>query len=177
MNAYTDFPERYKYANKRGVELLQDNFWPYMAYHTQRSIRMFVDPGKGDFDMFTNRTTLGGLYSGVQGEGFYKAIENGGIEGFELYMERNPTVFLAFIVLLFNAFKILGLFLYLFHRKTNKYIKLLVVLLLGYFAITTGPIANTRYFMPVSLIVIGCATVGFKHYLHWRKYKVIITSN
>lgn len=177
MNSYENFSDRYKYANQRGVALLKDNFWPYMTYHIQRSIRMFVDPGKGDFDMFTNRATLGGLYSGTQGAGFYAAIKDDGMDGFERYMEQNPTVFLAFIVLLFNAFKIIGLFLYLFHRRTNKYIKLLVVLLLGYFAITTGPIANTRYFMPISLIVIGCATVGFKHYLHWRKYKVIITGS
>ncbi len=177
MNAMPKYTDRYEYANARGIELLKDNFVPYMAYHLKRGLRMFIDPGKGDIDMFTNRTTIGGLYKGEKTTGFYRSVKKGGMDGFEQYMEENPTVFLALIVLVFNTLKIFGLFLYLFHRRTNKYIKLLVILLLGYVAITTGPIANTRYFMPVSLIVIGCATVGYKHYLHWRKYRVIITGN
>lgn len=177
MNAMPEFKDRYDYANERGITLLKENFWPYMYHHTTRGLRMFIDPGKGDYDMFTGRATLGGLYSGDNNKTFSQVWRDDGLTGIDEYIEENPSVFIAMIVLMFNFLRLIGLALYLFNRRTNKYIKLCVVVLLGYIAITTGPIANTRYFMPISLIVIGCATIGYKHFLHWRKYRVIITEN
>ncbi|WP_276133542.1 hypothetical protein [Polluticoccus soli] len=173
--AMPDFTERYDYANKRGVELLKENFAPYMLYHLKHSARLLVDPGKGEWDMFTGRLTLGNLYKGSK-VGFYATFKKGGFQALWQYIEENPSFFLAIVVLLFNCLRLVGLFIFLLDRDQYLAIRLMVVLLIGYFAITTGPIANSRYFMPISLLTIGCATLGYQSVLRKHHNKAIIAS-
>jgi hypothetical protein len=169
------FEERYNYANNRGMELLKENFAPYMLYHIKHSARLLIDPGKGEWDMFTGRLTLGSLYKGNK-TGFYASYKNGGLQGLMQYIEKNPSFFLAMVVLLFNCLRILGLLFFVFNRHLSLGIRLMVVVLIGYFAITTGPIANSRYFIPVSLLTIGCATLGYQSILRRQDNKAIIAS-
>jgi hypothetical protein len=137
MAAIPDFGDRYNYANHRGMELLKENFAPYMLYHLKHSARLLVDPGKGEWDMFTGRLTLGNLYKGNK-KGFYAAYKTGGVKGVLDYIEENPSFFLAMVVLLFNVLRLLGLFFFVFDRNQALGIRLMVVLLVGYFAITTS---------------------------------------
>ena len=78
------------------------------------------------------------------------------------------------VVLLFNILRLLGFIIFLFTRSVPLYLRLFVAALVGYFCITTGPIANTRYFLPVSAVVIGCATLGYQQLLLRQKNKSII---
>lgn len=170
------FADRYEYANQRGLELLRQNFGPYMWYHLKNSGRLFIDPGKGELDLFTGRLTLSTLYDTDNELGFFDTYRKYGLSGLDEYFERNPSLPIVLIVLLFNVIRLFGLFLFLFNRHINLYIRLFTVILLTYFAITTGPIANTRYFIPVFLIVTGCSATGYRYLLHWWKYRTIITT-
>lgn len=175
MNAMPVFADRYNYANERGKELLKQNFAPYMAYHLKHSARLLIDPGKGEMDMFFGRLTLGRLYT-KQSSGFYATIKEKGISGLGTYLQDNPTMLLVLPVLLFNVLKLAGLFFFVRTKRVARKVKLFVLLLIGYFAVVTGPIANSRYFIPVSLIVAGCAVLGYQYRLQDRKNKPIITS-
>ena len=167
------FEERYDYANSRGIQLLKDNFGPYMLYHIKHSARLLIDPGKAEWDMFTGSLTLGRLYSKEQ-TGFYATIKKDGFSGLDEYISRNPSFAPIMIVLFFNMLRLGGMLLFFGNRRFNWRIRLFVFCFLGYFAITTGPIANPRYFIPVSLIAIGCATLGYQRILQGRKNKAII---
>lgn len=174
--AMSEFKDRYDYANQRGMELLRQNFFPYMAYHIKHSLRLLIDPGKAEWDMFTGRLTLGKLYSKEQ-TGFYATIKRDGVAGLGDYIERNPSFAPMMIVLFFNLLRLAGMCLFLFNRRYAWRIRLFVFCFVGYFAITTGPIANPRYFIPVSLIAIGTATMGYQRLLAGRKNKAIIAGH
>lgn len=175
MAAIPDFKNRYDYANNRGMQLLSANFVPYMWYHIRNSARMFIDPGKAELDMFTGRLSLSNLYK-PQETGFFATVKHHGWRGFEEYIYRNPSLPITLIILFFNLLKLAGFVLFMFSRYVKSNIRLFVLMLLGYFALTTGPIANTRYLIPVSLILTGCAVIGFQHLLLSYKNKAIISS-
>jgi hypothetical protein len=161
------YKDRYDYANKRGVELLKSNFAPYMAFHMKHGARLLIEPGKSELDLFTGKLTYGQLYTPSE-EGFKATLKNKGIGGLPGYVQRNPSLFIAMIVLLFNLLRLVGLTMFVFSKKVLMPVRLLVLMILGYFAVTTGPISNTHYFLPVSLLAIGCGVTGF---IHWRERK------
>jgi hypothetical protein len=167
-NKIASFPvykDKYDYANRRGVELLKENFGPYMAFHLKNSARFFIEPGKGEIDLFTGKLTYGGLYN-TEGEGFYATLKKKGISGMGTYAKKNPSLIIALVILLFNLLRLLGMLMALFDKRILLSVRLYVFLMFAYFAITTGPIANTHYFMPISLVAMGSAVVGF---IHWRE--------
>jgi len=154
------YKDRYDYANREGVALLKQHFVPYMAYHLLHSARILVEPGKAEMDLFTGKLTYGRLYSKQQ-TGFYATLKQGGLRGLVQYLQNNPSLPLALLVLLFNVFRLLGLYLFCRCGQVPGAVRWFVLILVGYFALAAGPIANTRYFLPVSLIVIGCSSLGF----------------
>ncbi|RYD57345.1 MAG: hypothetical protein EOP56_08535 [Sphingobacteriales bacterium] len=174
IEAMPKFADRYDYANQRGLQLLKENFAPYMSYHIRQGLRMFIDPGKGELDMFTGSLTLGKLYDSKAQDGFWVTIKKDGWDGLEAYAERNPSFPIAMVILAFNIIRLVGLMLFAFASKINKRIRMFTFLFLTYFAFTTGAIAHTRYLVPVSLIVIGCSVMGYQLSLQRLKNKAII---
>ena len=166
-NNIPDYADRYDFANQQGLKLLKQNFFPYMAYHLMNSGRIFIEPGKAEMDLFTGRLTYGRLYS-KEGSGFFATIKTNGLSGIGEYVQHNPSMPFVILVLLFNCLRLLGLFWFLVNREIPWPIRSFIFVLVGYFALAAGPIANTRYFLPVSLIVIGCSVTGFTGKLKGR---------
>jgi hypothetical protein len=159
-----EFKDRYEYANERGTQLLKEHFGPYMKVHLKHSARMLIEPGKGQMDLFTGKLTYGNLYQAPT-EGFYARMKREGIGGLPGYAKDNPSFFFAMVVLLFNFVRLVGLVAFFFSKKVLLPVRLFILMMLGYFLITTGPIANTHYFLPISLTAIGCAVIGI---MNWR---------
>ena len=162
------YKDRYDHANGRGTELLRQNFCSYMVFHMQNSARIFIEPGKGEMDLFTGRLTYGGLYSGAQ-TGFYATLKKKGWGGIGEFVGKNPSMPIILVVLLFNCLRLCGLLAFFFSGNVHLGIRLFIFMLLCYFAVAAGPIANTRYFLPVSLIAIGCSAMGYMGVLEKRK--------
>jgi hypothetical protein len=160
LTMYPVYHQRYDHANARGMQLLQQNFFPYMAYHLSNSARIFIEPGKAEMDLFTGRLTYGKLYSKKE-DGFYATLKSKGWGGLDPYFSSNPSMPFVLLILFFNIIRLVGLFLFFFRSRIHLYLRLFILILLCYFAVAAGPIANTRYFLPVSLIAIGCAVSGF----------------
>ena len=158
--AIPDYKDRYDYANERGVELLKQNFVPYMLYHLKHSARILIEPGKGELDLFTGSLTYGNLYHGAK-TGFYATLKNNGWAGIGEYVHNNPSMPVVLLVLLFNIARLLGLVIFFFNRNIHWLLRMFIFTIIAYFAVAAGPIANTRYFLPVSLLVIGCSVLGF----------------
>ena len=162
-----EYKDRYDYANERGMSLLKQNFFPYMVYHLKNSARIFIEPGKAEMDLFTGKLTYGNLYNKQQ-TGFFATLKNNGASGMRGYISNNPSLPIVLLVFLFNCVRLIGLIVFLFKRDIHWLIRLFTFILLAYFAIAAGPIANTRYFLPVSLIAIGAATMGYMGILQKR---------
>jgi predicted signal transduction protein with EAL and GGDEF domain len=75
------------------------------------------------------------------------------------------------IVLLFNLARIFGMVLFFFNRSVHWLPRLFIFILISYFAIAAGPIANTRYFLPVSLLAICCSVRGYIWLLNGKTNK------
>ncbi|MCW3123196.1 MAG: hypothetical protein JWQ38_2688 [Flavipsychrobacter sp.] len=159
INAIPEYRDRYDYGNERGMQLLKANFIPYMAFHLKNSARMFIEPGKAEIDLFTGKLTYGRLYNKEQ-TGFFATYKKEGLSGMGTYVCNNPSMPLVIVVLLFNLLRLVGFVVFLFKRNIHWVVRSFVFVLVAYFAVAAGPIANTRYFLPVSLIVIGCAVMG-----------------
>ncbi len=166
--AIPEYKDRYEYANERGMDLLKQNFFPYMAFHLKNSARMFIEPGKAEIDLFTGKLTYGRLYNKEQ-TGFAATLHRNGIMGVSEYARKNPSLFLALLVFVFNCIRLIGLVLFLIKRDRHWTLRLFTLMLLVYFAVAAGPIANTRYFLPVSLVAIGAAALGYMDILQKRK--------
>ena len=149
------------------MSLLKQNFFPYMVYHLKNSARIFIEPGKAEMDLFTGKLTYGNLYNKQQ-TGFFATLKNNGASGMRGYISNNPSLPIVLLVFLFNCVRLIGLIVFLFKRAIHWLIRLFTFILLAYFAIAAGPIANTRYFLPVSLIAIGAATMGYMGILQKR---------
>ena len=158
-----EYKDRYDHANARGSELLKQNFLPYMFFHLKNSARIFIEPGKGEMDLYTGRLTYGRLYSKEQ-KGFYATWKARGLAGMGDYVKDNPSLFFVALVFLFNCLKLAGLVMFLRSRQIHWLVRVFVFMYAGYFALAAGPIANTRYFLPVSLIAIGCSIIGWSNF-------------
>ena len=167
INAFPEYKDRYDYANHRGITLLKEHFVSYILFHLKNAGRIFIDPGKAEMDLFTGHLTYGTLYA-RQNTSFAVTMKQKGISGLRDYMGSNPSMIYVIPILLFNIIRLLGMVFFFFDKKIHTHIRLSVLLLLLYFAIIAGPIANPRYFLPVSLIAIGCATIGISSQLNKR---------
>ncbi|MFI5196899.1 MAG: hypothetical protein ACHQD8_07395, partial [Chitinophagales bacterium] len=169
--AIPDYKDRYDYANERGVELLKQNFVPYMLYHLKHSARILIEPGKGELDLFTGQLTYGNLYHGAQ-TGFYATLKNKGWSGMREYLRSNQSMPIVIFVLLINCIRLIGLIIFFINKRIHWLIRLFTFTIIAYFAVAAGPIANTRYFLPVSLLVIGCAVMGYSEIINRRTNKL-----
>lgn len=152
----SDYSQRYDYANAQGTKMLKDNLFPYLLFHFKHSLRIIIEPGKAELDLFTGRLTYGGLYT-QSSSGFYATLSQQGIAGAGSYIRSNPSLPLILLVLVGNLIRLLGLVLFLARAAIPRSVRLFVAVCIGYFALASGPISNTRYFLPVVLIAIGCA--------------------
>lgn len=159
MNVLPEYSGRYDYATARGMQLLKEHFGPYMFFHLKNAGRIFVDPGKAEMDLFTGRLTYGKLYTDKSG-GFFNILRTRGTSGLRDYLGSNQSLPFVFIVIAFNVIRFAGLILFFTRKEISPGIRAFVFVLVCYFAIAAGPIANTRYFLPVSLMAIGCAVMG-----------------
>ncbi len=174
-DAIPDYKDRYDFANEQGMALLKQNFFPYLAYHLTNTARILIEPGKAEMDLFTGKLTYGRLYRKEQ-TGFYATLKNKGWTGIGSYLQNNPSIPIVLLVLLFNCIRLAGFLWFLLCRRINWMIRAFAFIFTGYFALAAGPIANTRYFLPVSLIVIGCAVLGFQYRQNKNSEKLVVTA-
>jgi hypothetical protein len=162
------YKNRYDYANARGLKLLEQNYLAYIPFHLKNTMRTYIEPGKAEMDLFTGRLTYGRLYS-KSPTGFWASWRNRRSEGMRDYITNNPSLPLVLIVLLFNIVRLVGLIAFLFDKRVHWTIRGFVVKFSFYFAVAAGPIGNTRYFLPISLIVIGSGVMGITYLMNRRK--------
>ena len=168
--AMPEYKDRYDVANERGMTLLKQHFVLYMWFHVRNAGRIFIEPGKAEIDLFTGKLTYGKLYTDKSG-GFFSVLKQNGILGLNGYVAANPSLIVAIAVLLFNLLRAWGMMLFFFDKRISRGLKGFVFVIMAYFAMAAGPIANTRYFLPVSLIVISCAAMGWGNKLQHKTIK------
>ncbi|HRO42129.1 MAG TPA: hypothetical protein PL009_04810 [Flavipsychrobacter sp.] len=168
------FKEWYDFGNSRSMEFLKTHFFSYMVFHTKQSLQFFIHPGKGEIDLFTGALTYGKFYQKTN-KRILQVLKETPVAKWPSFFAKNPSVPIMFVVLFLNGLKILGAAFFFFNKNIKWWCRLFVTLLLFYFSFMTGPLANTRYHLPVSLLFIGCAVLGYQKLLQSKKNERIIT--
>ncbi len=168
------FKEWYDYGNSRSMEFLWSHVADYMIYHLKYCAQFFIHPGKGEIDLFTGKLTYGRFFA-QKDKRITEVLKGMSLTELPEFLKTHGSVVVMFIVLFFNGVKVLGAVLFFAGRRITWYHRGMAFLLLVYFAFMTGPLANTRYHLPVSLIFIGCAVIGYQQCLQRKTNRRIIT--
>ncbi|KAA5532200.1 glycosyltransferase family 39 protein [Taibaiella lutea] len=161
---------QYEFADQQAKAIIKENFAGYSLYHLKESIRFFIEPGKADMDLFTGYI---GYYFHAEAPNFYKEYARDGIKGAWNYMKGYPYLPFLLLTVLFNVLRVIGWMLFLFNHKYSLQLKVLTGIYILYFAVITGPVANTRYFLPVLLVMSSLSILGFSGFIEkWKGRKI-----
>lgn len=158
IQAKPDLKEKYEFADKEGKRILKDHAASYAFYHLKESIRFFIEPGKSELDLYTGYLSY---YFNPDAPNFYKEFKKDGMKGGIRYLQSYPYLPLLLLVVLFNILRVIGWGLFLYNKRFSISLKLLSGIYILYFAAVTGPVANTRYFLPVLLILSSLSALGW----------------
>lgn len=157
VNAEPDFRHQYEKAAALASAKMKEDILGYGLFHFKRSLQLFIDPDKLEFDIFSRQF----YYKNNSQTSFKDALHNEGIKGAWAYIKSYPYLPFLIITPLFGLIRILGLLLYFFERKHKLQYKIAIGIFVLYFACITGPVANARYFMPLILPMSFCAGLGY----------------
>jgi len=154
---------KYEYASGQASAIIRADLPGYIWFHARESARYFVDPGKSELDLFTGHL---GYNFDPKGPSFYKSYRERGIAGGWDYLKSYPWLPLVLLVFLFNLLRIVGMILFVSNRSIPLSVRVVISLYILYFAAVTGPVANTRYFLPVLLMMSAASAVGITGFLN-----------
>ncbi len=155
------YSRRYDTSLQVSGNFIKQHLLSYAVFHLMHAARIFIEPGKAEMDLFSHRLSDLDLGSATAANNsFYAMIRTKGLQGFIIYFKRNPSMPLVLIVLAFNVLRLLGFILFLRIPTIPLSVKVWLSLFAVYIALAAGPVANTHYFMPVSLFFGGAALLG-----------------
>lgn len=169
----SDFASRYTLATEMFKDSIKANFWSYSVFHAGKSLRYFINPGKGELDLFTGYTQYSKLNNEFKKENFDTTFNKGGISGIWNYLKDYPLLAIVIIVIIINVLRVIGTIIFLLQKKHLLILKIAIVIWIVYFAAISGPISNyARYFIPVLPILSACAAIGWSSVLSKRKQQI-----
>lgn len=161
VNLEPDFQNWYKKMNETAKDSIKSNLGAYSFYHFYKSARYFIEPGKGEIDLFTGYNNFDIMNQGNQ-ESFYTQFEKNGWRGAFDYFFNYPWFPFILLIVFFNFVRFFGFLIFLYNKKVPLYFRFIMAVYVFYFALVTGPISEyTRYYLPVLLITSMCAAIGY----------------
>jgi len=159
MEHQPTFKDWYNYGEMRSAQILKENFATYFLFHFNGVAQFFIHPGKGEIDLYTGKMSYGSFYQ-KKDKRILEVLHTMPWSQMPNYFLHNLSIPAMFLILFFNCLKLIGFFAFLFAKNIHLAVRLFIVVLLGYFAFVTGPLANTRYCLPVAMIFTGCGVLG-----------------
>lgn len=161
------FKEHYALSAVIAREKVMAEPLSYTGFHLLKSLQLFFDPNKLEFDIFSRQFH----YEGNHQASFFTSLRQRGWRGAWSYLKSYP--FLPFLLLtpLSGLIRLLGFVLFISNRKNSLAIRMVLTLFVLYFALITGPVANARYFLPIMLVTSACAWLGYAGVWTNRKIK------
>lgn len=162
-----NFGDRYRLSAKIAAQKIREELPGYLAFHLLKSAQLFFDPNKLEFDIFTRQFRY---INNNQGS-FFSSFRENGWRGGWLYLKHYPFLPVLLLAPLTGLIRLLGFLLFLFQRKNDLTIRILMAVFVLYFAAVTGPVANARYFLPLLLVMSACAWIGYSNIGQHRSLK------
>ena len=163
-----NYRDEYSFTMQKGKEILLNDEASYVWYHIKGVWRYFMDPGRFDLSNFL------GLED-IQGKGLYYILHYEGWKAAIKFLLSQNVLLLIFLIMImfFNILKTAGLMMFEFNSEIPVEIRLFVFLLVFYFAGVTGPIAASRFAVPVLPLFIGTGAMSIRKIVIWIKKRLI----
>jgi hypothetical protein len=168
MESMNGLKQKYEYASHEATAIIKRDLLSYGLFHLRESIRFFIEPGKSELDLYTGYL---GYNFNPKALTFYRSYKERGIAGGWDYLKSYPWLPLVLLVFFFNLIRVAGVFLFIFNKSLPLSFRVLSTIYVLYFAAITGPVANTRYFLPVLLVTSAMATIGYAGWFERMKNK------
>ncbi|MFT4061633.1 MAG: glycosyltransferase family 39 protein [Edaphocola sp.] len=156
-----DLKSKYNYAGKAANDIIYNDFTSYLIYHLKNSVKYFFDPGKSELDLFTGYM---GYYFRPDGTNFYMEIGKHGWRGGMNYLKTYPWLPIILVVFFMNMLRFVGCLVFVLSRRRPIALRLAFLFFIAYFALITGPVANTRYMLPLLPLMAAMAALTFSEY-------------
>ena len=155
-NASDSYRDKNRCLGKGVQEIILDRPVKYALFHLKGSFLFFLDPGRFDLVKFFNirESNTPGFLTEINQDGFAGAVRSLKHQGWWL-------VILLGLIALFKILKITGFLLYIFRKGDHLYLRIFLVVLVGYLALITGPLGASRFLLPAELLIIGGAARGW----------------
>lgn len=160
------YKEKQQCLGRGARELILEEPMRYGLYHLKGSLRFFLDPGRFDVVTFFNMGQ-------ADSPGFLKALSREGLPGVVRFLRLQGWGFMLFLGVLglFKLVKLTGFLLFLGRGNASVQLRVFLALLVGYLALVTGPLGASRFLLPVELLLIGGAVVGWMPVLQRHRSK------
>jgi len=162
-----NFPEYYERSAAIAGEKIKAEFIAYSLFHAWKSVLIFFDPNKLEFDIFSRRFHYINNYQ----ESFATKLRTGGWRGAWSYLKGYPFFLLLILTPVTGFFRLTGFILFACNRRFPLKIRIALVIFVGYFAFITGPVANARYFLPMLMVTSACSWISFSTLWQGWKFK------
>jgi len=128
----------------------------YAWFHAKGSLRFFLDPGRFDLVHFFQLQEDGA-------PGFLSHLHQHGLKGIGGFLRQQGALLVGILVFvfLFKIIKITGFFLYLLRSTQPALFKMILLSLVAYLALVTGPLGASRFLLPVELLIMGASAQGW----------------
>lgn len=168
MESMNGLKQKYKYASREATAIIKNDLFAYSLFHLRESLRFFIEPGKSELDLYTGYL---GYNFNPKALTFYRSYQERGIAGAWDYLRSYPWLPLVLLVFLCNLIRLPGVFLFMFNKDLPLSLRILSATYVLYFAAITGPVANTRYFLPVLLVLSAMSVTGYAGWVEKIKNK------
>lgn len=157
-DATSDYGERLHIMNHNANAIILQYPFAFAKVYSKGVVAYFVDPGR--FDVFH---FLGIEEKGTPG--LMLEMQTKGLSAIGEYIRKAPVavLFLLLLSLLWNIV-VVGMFLYAAFTMRNHVLRNMIIVLVAYVALATGPVGVSRYRVPVFpflLIGVLCASHTF----------------
>jgi hypothetical protein len=149
--------ERTEYVEQRSYEILSKHWISYSVYHLRGMAFFFFDPGR--FDLYQ--------YWGMNNrKGFFNYISQYGVAGIPLLLHEIPTniLIMLFFIFILNMLLLFGSIGYLIFVPNERNLKLFIGIIVGYFALLTGPLGASRFRLPIFPYLLLSSIWGFEYF-------------
>jgi hypothetical protein len=112
-------------------------------------LNFFIDPGRYDIEQFFPPENVIKM-------SFFHQLREKGIPGIIEYVQKMPVlkISLMALIMIWNALVLLSLVFFAFNRKIDPLIRFLIILIVVYVCVLTGPMGDSRFKMAVYPLLV-----------------------
>jgi hypothetical protein len=144
-----DFKSYNEFIVKECTRIHKENFATFLKIQSGGMLNFFIDPGRYDMEQFFPPKN-------VLRMSFFHQFREKGISGVIEYIRKMPMLKMSVMVLvmIWNAFVVLSLLIFVFNRRVEPLIRILVVFLAAYVCVFTGPMGDSRFKMAIYPLLV-----------------------